>query len=130
MDEKITRQIRGELVERRRRIMDTIQRSQSSLADGGGDDEKVAEIIDMAQNLEQIDRDKSMAEQERRELAAIDRALGKISSGEFGVCEECDEEIPSRRLLVLPEARLCARCQTFEERQQGRARGVPLARAG
>jgi len=88
-----------------------------------------AEIIDIAQSIEQIDRDKSLAEQERRDLYAIERALTKMATGAFGVCEECDEEILARRLMVLPEARLCARCQAFEERQQGRARGIPIARA-
>ncbi len=81
-----------------------------------------AEIIDMAQSLEQIGRETSLAEQERRELLAIERALAKMSSGGFGTCEDCGEEIPSRRLLVLPEARLCAHCQTFEERQLSRMR--------
>jgi DnaK suppressor protein len=88
-----------------------------------------AEVVDIAQSLEQIDRDKSLAEQERRELTAIERALVKIATGAFGVCEDCDEDIPAKRLIVLPEARLCAKCQEFEERQQGRARGMPIARA-
>jgi phage/conjugal plasmid C-4 type zinc finger TraR family protein len=78
---------------------------------------------------EQIDRDTSLHEQERRELTTIDRALTKMASGSFGVCEDCEEEIPSRRLTAVPHARLCAKCQEFEERQQGRARGMPMAAA-
>lgn len=81
-----------------------------------------AEIIDMAQSLEQIGRDTSLAEQERRELLAIERAMSKMATGNFGVCEDCGEDIPHKRLLVLPEARLCAHCQTFEERQSARMR--------
>ena len=81
-----------------------------------------AEIIDMAQSLEQIGRDTSLAEQERRELHAIERAIAKMQTGSFGVCEDCGEDIPKKRLLVLPEARLCAHCQTFEERQNARMR--------
>ena len=76
-----------------------------------------SEMIDIAQSLEQIGRDSSLQEVERRELLAIERALAKMATGSFGTCEECGEEIPSRRLMVLPEARLCANCQTFEERQ-------------
>jgi len=81
-----------------------------------------AEIIDIAQTLEQIGRDTSLQEAERRELLAIERALAKMATGSFGICEECAEEIPSKRLLVLPEARLCANCQAFEERQNARTR--------
>jgi phage/conjugal plasmid C-4 type zinc finger TraR family protein len=81
-----------------------------------------AEIIDIAQSLEQLGRDTSLAEQERRELLAVERALAKMASGSFGICEECAEEIPQRRLMVLPEARLCAHCQAYEERQNSRIR--------
>ena len=81
-----------------------------------------AEIIDIAQSLEQLGRDASLQEVERRELLAIERALAKMASGSFGVCEECSEEIPFKRLQVVPEARLCALCQTYEERQNSRTR--------
>jgi phage/conjugal plasmid C-4 type zinc finger TraR family protein len=81
-----------------------------------------AEIIDIAQTLEQIGRDTSLQEVERRELIAIERALAKMATGNFGFCEECGEEIPPKRLSVLPEARLCAGCQAYEERQNARTR--------
>lgn len=81
-----------------------------------------AEVIDIAQTLEQLGRDTSLQEVERRELIAIERALAKMATGNFGICEECGEEIPNKRLQVLPEARLCASCQTFEERQNARTR--------
>ena len=81
-----------------------------------------AEIIDMAQALEQIGRDTSLQEAERRELLAIEKALAKMATGNFGICEDCSEEIPFKRLMVLPEARLCANCQAYEERQNARTR--------
>lgn len=81
-----------------------------------------AEIIDIAQALEQLGRDTSLKEAERRELLAVEKALAKMATGSFGICEECGDEIPSKRLMVLPEARLCAHCQTFEERQNSRSR--------
>ena len=86
-----------------------------------------SEIIDVAQSLEQLGRDTSLAEQERRELMAIERALAKLATGRFGVCEECGEEIPAKRLMVLPEARLCAICQAFEEKQSSRVRTFKVA---
>ena len=78
----------------------------------------------MAQSLEQMDRDTSLAEQERREMLAIERALAKMSTGSFGVCEDCSEEIPPKRLIAIPSARLCAHCQAFEERLNSRMRVV------
>jgi len=79
-----------------------------------------AELIDLAQAIEQVDRLASLRDQERQELLMINEALGKIQQGSFGICEDCDEPIGVRRLEIVPEARLCARCQAVEERERAR----------
>ena len=43
-------------------------------------------------------------------LSMIERAQAKIDHPDFGLCRECDELIPSARLLVLPETDLCVHC--------------------
>ena len=94
-----------------------------------GNEPSIGEMIDMAQTLEQQDRDATLEQQERRELASIERALTKMATGTFGVCESCDESIGTRRLLAIPEARFCARCQAIEERENQRhQRRAPYAR--
>ena len=37
-------------------------------------------------------------------------ALLKIHEDDFGLCSECEEEIPYARLLLVPESRLCIKC--------------------
>lgn len=51
-------------------------------------------------------------------LKAIDDALRRMSDepDEYGVCEGCDEPISPRRLLLVPEATLCAECQDADEK--------------
>ena len=83
-----------------------------------------AEMIDIAQSLEQLGRNSSIQEQELRELQAIDRAIAKLATMNYGTCEDCDEEIPERRLLAVPEARLCTRCQSIREREASRMRSA------
>lgn len=46
----------------------------------------------------------------RRELAAIDHALARIESGDYGVCVGCGETIPEARLEVLPYSTRCVAC--------------------
>lgn len=126
MDGKLMKQVRDALLERRRQIGSDLERERESsimMEDAS------TELVDIAQSLEQFDRDASLAEQERRELNAIEHALGKLMSGSFGICEDCEEEIPPRRLMIIPQARLCAHCQEFEERQHGRGRNLPAAAA-
>ena len=125
MDVNTLQQLRNVLMDRRGRVVEGFDRERSELSIAEGT--APAEIIDMAQALEQLDRDSSLHEQERKEMTAIDKALGKMITGTFGVCEDCDEEIPVKRLLVLPEASLCAKCQEFEERAKNRNRGPSIA---
>ena len=44
------------------------------------------------------------------EIEAIDRALARIVSGEYGRCASCDEPIPVARLEALPAASECLGC--------------------
>lgn len=124
MDGKTMQQIKDALLARWKRIESNSDRDILANHELYG---AHAEIIDIAQTLEQIGRDTSLQEAERRELLAIEKALAKMATGSFGVCEECAEEIPSKRLMVLPEARLCANCQAFEERQSARTRFSGMA---
>lgn len=124
MDGSTLQQIRDALLDRREKLGGGLLVRDREAGGKSDLDDRQAEVIDIAQTLEQIERDKSLAEQERRELRAIERALLKIASGTFGICEECEEEIPAKRLSVLPQARLCAKCQAIEEKQQNRTARV------
>ena len=43
----------------------------------------------------------------------IESALRRINKDpDFGICEECDEKIPFKRMLIMPETRLCVKCMT------------------
>ena len=52
-------------------------------------------------------------EQNRRrefEIQRIDAALKRIEDGEFGLCNNCGENIPLKRLEVSPSTPLCLDC--------------------
>jgi DnaK suppressor protein len=51
-------------------------------------------------------------------LDKIQKALVKIEDGTFGKCDECDEEISTKRLEARPETTLCIRCKEDQERQE------------
>jgi len=55
-------------------------------------------------------------DRERRLINKIKDALERIDAGEFGVCEECGEEISVKRLEARPETTLCIRCKEDQER--------------
>ncbi|HEY2746943.1 MAG TPA: TraR/DksA family transcriptional regulator [Polyangia bacterium] len=59
-----------------------------------------------------------------RELAEIERALGKLRGApdEYGVCEDCGDDIADKRLGVMPFARFCAECQAAADPKRNLAR--------
>lgn len=52
---------------------------------------------------------------DRRSLADIDHALKKMTDGEFGICEDCEEPISAGRLEARPVTKLCIQCQEEAE---------------
>jgi RNA polymerase-binding protein DksA len=46
----------------------------------------------------------------KAEIEAIDRALFKLGSGQYGRCEKCGKAITQSRLEALPAAAMCMAC--------------------
>jgi DnaK suppressor protein len=61
-----------------------------------------------------VDRelDLLLSAQARGAVVEIDRALAKIDTGNYGVCEQCGQPIPQARLQALPYASLCVACKS------------------
>ena len=61
-----------------------------------------------------IDRERDLALSAQAMVAVeeIDAALEKMSSGTYGLCENCRTLIPRPRLQALPYARLCIVCKS------------------
>jgi DnaK suppressor protein len=57
---------------------------------------------------------------EYRILAAVRLALRRITDGTYGFCQHCNDEIHVRRLIALPWAPLCIRCQEKVDSRQDR----------
>jgi len=57
-------------------------------------------------------------DRERKLIMKIREALERIEDGEFGICENCEEEIGEARLRARPVTTLCIECKTEQERQE------------
>ena len=57
-------------------------------------------------------------------VARIDKALRKIidEPDDFGLCEECGDPIPPKRLLLMPHATLCTECHGARDPKRGTTR--------
>ncbi len=50
-----------------------------------------------------------------RKIIQTKKALARIKVGKYGICENCGNMIDTDRLVVYPEATLCAKCQSEKE---------------
>lgn len=71
-------------------------------------DDDAAPLSEMNQVIAS-NRNRERAERLRRIGEALDRMAREPE--EFGICEDCDEEIPKARMLLMPWARMCIACQ-------------------
>lgn len=50
-----------------------------------------------------------------RVLPALDRAITKLINHTYGICDDCEDDIPKKRLEAAPGAIRCTPCQTLSE---------------
>jgi len=67
-------------------------------------------MLDMAEEL-----DLSLLEMRNKNLKAIKDALQRLKEGTYGICEGCGNEIPEKRLMVMPFTPFCVDCQQKQE---------------
>jgi DnaK suppressor protein len=96
-----------------------IEPNRSDPATTGVADEDAQALSEMLQVLAS-QRNRGQADL----LARVDRALRKLAAApeDFGLCEDCEEEIDARRLAVMPYATRCPACQAKAEPRLGGSR--------
>jgi DnaK suppressor protein len=80
--------------------------------DGAGQDQ-----ADVGATSFERDHELTVVNSERDKLLQIERALGRIEDGSYGVCESCGQPIGKMRLMAFPRATLCLTCKQREERR-------------
>jgi len=60
----------------------------------------------------------AIVQQQEQELREINITLGKISTGDYGICEMCEDDIGFQRLKVKPHAIYCIDCREIVEKSK------------
>ncbi len=114
MNAKTIDQLKKELIDKRQSLQSmqtetrkVDQESESSLKD----------VVDRSDAEEAWFTKERLSQHWKLELTRIEKALHRIELGNFGVCEDCDDQIPLKRLRVRPDATLCLNCQEANERE-------------
>jgi DnaK suppressor protein len=87
------------------------------------------DIYDQASSERDRELGLLLGDREREKVHSIDEALLRINEGDYGICEECDEDIPMGRLKAMPFTRHCVKCKSDLEKLQAQTRRVEEERA-
>ncbi|MBI4405707.1 MAG: TraR/DksA C4-type zinc finger protein [Deltaproteobacteria bacterium] len=104
------------LKEEKARILDNSQKSKTEDLTLSTDD--LADEVDLASSELNQSMSLRLRDRERLLLHKIEVALAKIESGQFGVCDLCEEPIEMKRLMARPVANLCIQCKEAQERDE------------
>lgn len=83
-------------------------------------DDGAEDSIDFAVNSYTKEFLMSLSSMKREQILAIEDALRRIKTGEYGVCQECGSEIGKKRLTAVPWAQFCLKCREQKD-ASGRA---------
>lgn len=100
--------IKQNLIEKRQTLEVRISRTQKHLKhEDGPPDPDFAEQAVERQNEDVV---YGLDEAARAELVQIKNALKRMEDGEYGICQECGETIPLKRLEAVPFTSYCVDC--------------------
>ena len=110
------KKIVGDLAHLEKDSLNTSQRDASGDLSGYS-----LHMADMATDNFDREFNLGLVSSEQQILNLIDEALRKMEEGHYGVCEVCSKPISQKRLLAVPYAKYCIKCQSEEEKKRRRS---------
>lgn len=91
---------------------------RSEELESGGDNTPLSEVADATQIVEEREIGTQLLTWLTDRAVELDRALGRIEEGTYGICARCRLPIHPERLQALPEAPCCLECQKAAEAER------------
>lgn len=108
----------------RQRLKESLEKTQDTLPDINDGMDRLPDKMDQASLASDMGFALRIREREARLTAKIREALERLEEGTFGICEDCGEEIPLKRLRARPVTTLCISCKKKQEAKE-RRRAIP-----
>ncbi len=112
-------ELRAMLEEQRRFRLDqldqlSVQHVQSQVEMAG----RQVDALDTSADNARVEVSVAVEAAAHQALDDIEAALARMDAGRYGYCAQCDGAIPIERLLAIPQAPLCMRCQRRAEHRR------------
>lgn len=99
-------------------LQEALRKGEATLEDMNDAMEVFADPADRATQESDRAFTLRLRDRERKLIKKIQSAIQRLEDGEFGVCEECGEEIGTARLKARPVTKLCIACKSKQEEEE------------
>jgi DnaK suppressor protein len=99
-------------------LSDILEKSEATIEDMTESGEVYADPADRATAESDRAFTLRLRDRERKLIKKINQALQRIEDGDFGVCQECGEDISVPRLKARPMTTLCIHCKSKQEEDE------------
>lgn len=114
MNKKELEYFRTKLKEKERQLVDVVHKTENYGREIDSEGEAM-DIADKASSSYTKEFMFSKSNSDRQLLQQVADALNRLGSGDFGTCQQCEEEIGRKRLEAVPWTSLCITCQEKQE---------------
>jgi DnaK suppressor protein len=111
MKSKELKSLRNKYAELMNQLIKTIENSNYEV-DVAGDS------VDKLQGASLLRVQNQLSKNNLNKLMALEKAIEKIDHGQYGNCDECNEDIGIKRLEAIPGCSLCISCAEKAELQR------------
>jgi len=94
---------------------DILRKSEATIEDMTESGEVYADPADRATAESDRAFTLRLRDRERKLIKKIQKAIDRIEDGEFGICQECGDDISIPRLKARPMTTLCINCKSKQE---------------
>lgn len=88
--------------------------------------EVTAEEVEKVRSQSDRDIEVTRMDRDTATVQLILAALRRMDEGEYGLCIDCEEHIAERRLMAIPWAPRCIRCQEDKDERERTRSNFPL----
>lgn len=103
-------EIKDRLIAERENLLNKLKENDLSI-----DDSETPDPVDLAVRNYSKNVMLAVSENDSRQIILINEALTRIEDDEYGLCQNCENDINPKRLDAIPWARYCLNCQELVE---------------
>jgi DnaK suppressor protein len=118
MRKKVLDSIKKKLIRKMNELLEELENAGEDEISEVESENVIGDIVDRANSVYEMQIYDKLTEKERGKLKEISEALKRIEEGVYGKCVSCGKSIEEKRLIAIPEAKMCIVCKSAEEKKK------------